>query len=101
VEVRAGVKRWRELSEKGPLFLVIGGAFSAAMVIVAFVLAGYGKIGDLALAGVVFALALFAVSPAVLLLLGRPLAGLDNWTPGAAGADGKGDDAEAVKEPTK
>jgi hypothetical protein len=38
-----------------------------------------------------FALAVFAISPAVLLLLERPLAGIDKWTPSGTASEDEGD----------
>ncbi len=47
----------------------------------AFNLVRDAKLGGAGLALVIFVLALFAISPAVLLLLERPLKGLDSYSP--------------------
>jgi len=102
-EVVEGMKKWRALANWAPWFLLGTVVFSAAMAAFAMWATYKGKIDGLELAGIVFVLALFAISPVVLLLLERPLSGLDQWSPGGGGGgdgDGGGDgNKDNVKKP--
>jgi len=67
-----------------------------------------GKISDAAAPIIIFVLALFAISPAVLLLRERPLEGLDKWSPGGPaapkkeeGGDPSSDDSSAGESAKK
>jgi hypothetical protein len=96
------MKRWRELSRWAPWLLLITLTFSAVMVAVVMNGAIDNKIDDLAAALLVFILAVFAISPAVLLLIERPLEGLDQWRPAGgpdpgAGAEKSADGTKAAK----
>lgn len=86
------MKRWRDLSKVALILLIVALAFSAAMV--ALVISNLGKddIDPWAGVALIFVLALFAISPAVLLLLQRPLAGLDAFSPSAAAKESPKDD---------
>ncbi|WP_156666218.1 hypothetical protein [Rhodococcus sp. HS-D2] len=53
------------------------------------------------LALIIFALALFVSAPGVLLILGRPLAGIDSWNPGGILASDKPAEKKDEKEPEK
>ncbi|HMS74527.1 hypothetical protein [Gordonia sp. (in: high G+C Gram-positive bacteria)] len=56
------------------------------------------------LIGVIFALTVFVASPGVLFLLGRPLKGVDEWTPDGvmkSEKGGKGDDVDKADEEKK
>jgi hypothetical protein len=88
-EILAHMKRWRGLADWGQRILIAELVVSLGFMIWLFILAGQeNKISDWALPAAIFALAIFAISPAVLLLLERPLKGLDEagWPGGAAPA---------------
>ena len=94
--------QWLDLAKRAPAILVGTLLASIALVIEAFDLTRNDKLDGLALAVIVFVLALFAISPAVLLLLQRPLAGLDKWMPGStAKAEGESEAASAADKPKK
>jgi hypothetical protein len=75
-------KRWRALSVWGVIFLVVVLLFAGYVVVRLLDLVDDDKIDGWELAIGIFALALFAISPAVLLIRERPLQGLDQWMPG-------------------
>jgi len=87
-EVLVQMKKWTSLANLGAVLLVLTVLFAMAMTGWIIALAGDKTITDWALPAAIFALALFAISPAVLLLLQRPLKGIDEWTP-----SGKPDEA--------
>jgi len=76
-----------KMARRGPAMLL--GTTIFATLAVAAVLAGVaiGKVDGLVAALLVFVLALFAASPAVLLINERPLQGLDQWMPGGKAED--------------
>lgn len=78
------LKKWTSLANWGLGFLIVTTLFGMAMTLWVIKLARDDKITDWAVPTAIFALALFAISPAVLLLRERPLKGLDEagW-PGA------------------
>lgn len=80
-EAKRQMETWRELAGLGKLLLIVAGAFSAVAILLVIILAAIGKLGEVETPIIVFALAVFAISPAVLLLRERPLEGLDKWTP--------------------
>ncbi|QII05928.1 DUF308 domain-containing protein [Rhodococcoides fascians A25f] len=86
--------RWTELSNFVPPFLGVSLIFSGILSIIAFLLTRDHHIDGYQLPLVLFVLALIAVSPSVLLLLERPLRGLDHWSPGGKVED----DAKAEKD---
>jgi hypothetical protein len=90
-ELLAHFKRWRALSVWGVIFLSVALVFSMFLMVWLFRLARADKISDWALPAGIFALALFVISPAVLLLRERPLEGLDKagW-PGAESSKPQG-----------
>jgi hypothetical protein len=76
------MKKWRSIAKIGLLVLGFTTAFS--MVAVGYVLlylAPNDDVSDAVIPIIIFVLALFAISPAVLLLRERPLEGLDKWSP--------------------
>lgn len=77
------LRAWRELSKKVVPFLVATTVFGVMLVLVALDLVRQGKLDGLETALLVFIFAIMAVSPATLLLIGRPLEGLDKWRPGS------------------
>lgn len=81
VEINEHLKKWRTLSENVVPFLVWSTAAAAAFVLALFALVFLGRISGWEMAVLVFVFALMAVSPATLLLVGRPLKGLDEWSP--------------------
>jgi len=98
-EMLAQMKKWREIAKLGLIVLCVTTAFSMLAVgyVLAYLVPG-GKIGEAAAPIVIFVLALFAVSPAVLLLRERPLEGIDKWSPGGkepSGGDGSGGTSQA------
>lgn len=93
-EVVRGLQKWRSLAGWAPWFLLGTLIFSAALSGFGMWATYQGSISALDLSVLIFVLALFAISPAVLLLLERPLAGLDNWKPGSS-------DSKAPQDPTK
>lgn len=96
-ELRRGMAEWRSLAKKAPKFLLGGLVVGTCLLVAAVALTWKDKINGVELGVVVFTAALFAISPAVLLLIERPLAGLDKYSPsGSANGDGDGD-AEADK----
>ncbi|MGI8882509.1 MAG: hypothetical protein ACR2KJ_18790 [Jatrophihabitans sp.] len=82
-EVLQQARRWRALSLVGTAALMLTTAFAAVLVCVILGKIGHGVNGYSA-AVLVFSLAVFAASPAVLLLNERPLKGVDSWSPNVA-----------------
>jgi hypothetical protein len=80
------LRRWRALSRWGTGFLVVGTAIALVVLIELVDFVDDGKMDGWELAVGIFALALFVISPAVLLLRERPLQGLDQWMPGGKAA---------------
>ena len=85
-ELLAQMKRWRTLSQIVPVLLAGSIIIAVLFLLYAFNLVDNGKLTGAGLALIIFVLALFAISPAVLLLLERPLKGLDSFSPGSAAA---------------
>ncbi len=87
------MRKWRKIANWGLGALVATTLFSMVAVgYMLFELVHGGEVSDVAAPIIIFVLALFAISPAVLLLRERPLEGLDKWFPGKSG------DAEEKKE---
>jgi hypothetical protein len=86
---------WRGLAQTGKHFLV--GLTFFAMAVTGFLafLLFDNKLDAWAFPAAVFALAAFAISPAVLLIIERPLKGIDQWMP-----SGKAQDDQAGKQTT-
>jgi hypothetical protein len=77
-ELLAQFERWRLFSWFGVAFLAVGFVFSMALIFWLIKLLRDGKITDWwLLPTAIFGLAIFVISPAVLLLRERPLKGLD------------------------
>jgi hypothetical protein len=82
-EMRRHMVRWRKLAGLAPWFLAATTLFAMAAIGYMLVeLMPGDDVSDVAAPIAIFALAVFAISPAVLLLLERPLKGLDDWMPG-------------------
>jgi hypothetical protein len=95
-EMRRHMEKWRKLAGLAPWFL--GFTTTFAMLAIAYMVLKVLPDDDVADATVpiaIFALAVFAISPAVLLLLERPLKGIDEWVPGSKPAT----DAPAAPTP--
>lgn len=73
---------WRKLSHRVVPFLVATTMFGSLLVLVALDLVRQGRLNGLEMALLAFVFSLMAISPATLLLIGRPLEGLDKWRPG-------------------
>ncbi|WP_445154536.1 hypothetical protein ACTWLI_14835 [Arthrobacter sp. Hor0625] len=90
------VKAWTSLAGKVPGLLVLSVLLGALFVGWSLMLVQQGKLTGLELALLAFVFALVSISPATLLLLGRPLKGMDDWTPDklfGADKDDKKDEA--------
>ncbi len=99
-EIKAQTKTWGRLIWPAVAILVVGVFVSFMFTARGFDLVAKNQMKGYELIGVIFVLALTAISPAVLLLLQRPLAGIDTWSPGASKQDDKkGDDATNLPEP--
>jgi hypothetical protein len=85
-ERRKQVQKWTQLALPGLIALAVTTVFGMAATAWLILLAGRGKISSWSLPAAIFVLALFAASPAVLLLRERPLKGIDEWKPGAGSA---------------
>lgn len=74
--------------ELGLVFLIVTTLLSIAGVVYLLTyLTPHKDVSDAAIPIIIFVLALFAISPAVLLLRERPLKGLDEWSPSAGTHD--------------
>jgi hypothetical protein len=83
---RGQASKWTALATWGVGLLLVTVSFGIAMTTWLVLLAGERKISVWALPTAIFVLALFAISPAVLLIRERPLKGLDEWMPGGKAA---------------
>lgn len=108
-EMLAHMQKWRSIANWGIGALCVTTVFSMAAVAYTLLkLMPDGKISDAAAPIIIFVLALFAISPAVLLLRERPLEGLDKWSPGGGaapkkeeGGDPSSDDSSAGESAKK
>ncbi|MDR6416970.1 hypothetical protein [Pseudarthrobacter sulfonivorans] len=80
-EINAHLAKWRELSNKVLPLLMPSSVVAGVFVLGLFGLVIVGRISGWEMAVLVFVFSLMAVSPATLLLIGRPLKGLDEWSP--------------------
>lgn len=78
-ELLASLQRWRRISHSAVPLLIVTTAFAMIGVCAAVLLVGSGRITGSELALITFGLAVFAASPATLLLLERPLKGVDSF----------------------
>jgi hypothetical protein len=91
-EMRLQMQKWRLIAKYGLWALAVTTLFAMTAISYMFMyLMPGGKVGEVAAPIIVFALALFAISPAVLLLRERPLEGLDKWSPGGGNSEGSGE----------
>lgn len=80
-EINEHLKKWRELSNHVVVLLVGSSIVAGVFVLLLFGLVFFERINGWEMAVLAFVFALMAVSPATLLLVGRPLKGLDEWSP--------------------
>ncbi len=93
-EVLEQMRKWRSIADVG--LWVLGATTTFSMLATAYILLKLmpdSQVSDVAAPIMIFVLALFAISPAVLLLRERPLEGIDKWSP-AGGGEGKGEEEE-------
>lgn len=76
------LQRWNTLSKTAVWFLIGTTIFAALGVAATLILVGLGKLNGGEVALITFVLAVFAASPAALLLLERPLKGVDTYAGG-------------------
>ena len=88
-------REWRHLANTGKSFLIYLTVFATAVTGFLAYLLFDGKLDAWAFPAAVFVLALFAISPAVLLIIERPLKGIDQWMPGGKPEDAKPDSSSA------
>lgn len=75
---------WRDLAKTGKRVLLVLTLFAAVIVgLLTHLLFGTNRLDPWAYSVAIFALAVFALSPAALLIIERPLKGIDEWTPTA------------------
>lgn len=96
--VKEQFEAWTKLGLGVPTFLGWTVGVSLTLTACALVLVWFGKLNGPEVALLAFVFALLAVSPATLLLLGRPLKGIDNWDPNALLKGDKPDAATKNKE---
>jgi hypothetical protein len=94
-EVNHQVRVWRKLALPAVILMVVGIVAAGGFTYKGFQLVSNGKMNGYELVVVIFVLALVAISPAVLLLLQRPLKSVDEWSPTLSKP---GDDAEKDKK---
>lgn len=93
-------KQWTGLAKFAPVLLVLSLVASVAGSVAAFILTGDGHLNGYQLPLILFVLALVAISPSALLLLERPLKGLDSWSPGGkVEEDANEADSKTPEEP--
>lgn len=80
-EMNKHLEKWRDLSENVWPLLKASSIVAGVFVGVSLVFVFLGRISGWEMAVLAFVFALMAVSPATLLLIGRPLKGLDEWSP--------------------
>ena len=96
------MEKWTKLAEKGRDMLVVSTFFSMVMIVAVIIFASENKLDGTETPIIIFVLAIFAISPAVLLLRERPLEGLDKFTPsgptgGASGSSGDSGEEDTAK----
>lgn len=97
-ETNLHLERWRDLSKDVSKTLEVSSKIAVVFVLLLFGLVFIGRISGWEMAVLVFVFALMAVSPSTLLLIGRPLKGLDEWSPSKQ--EKKAEEA-AKEEPAK
>lgn len=94
-EGRLQMKKWRSFADVGVTLLIFTTVIS--LIAAGYVLLQVDKVDVWAAPVLIFVLALFAVSPAVLLLNERPLKGIDAWMPAGARGDDGGDSSDGTE----
>lgn len=97
IEVNRHLWTWRGLAWCVPVLLL--GTLLATFNIAYRLLDKVQNIDGWQLAALLFVLALVAISPATLLLIGRPLKGLDEWNPGKVEAAAEAPDTSTTPTP--
>jgi hypothetical protein len=90
------LQRWTDLSKQVVPMLAVMSLISVVLIVSCLDLVRAGRMNGTELALLAFVFTLAAVSPATLLLIGRPLKGLDQWSPAGTKPDEappKGEDA--------
>lgn len=98
--IRSQFSGWTKLASIVPWILGVSILLSSIFVFAGLFLVWQGRLNGLEMALLAFVFALIAISPATLLLIGRPLEGLDKWTPDAMFNAGK-DETEKKTGVTK
>ncbi|KIS27852.1 hypothetical protein TV39_08990 [Arthrobacter sp. SPG23] len=80
-EINEHLIKWRDLSGSVLPLLIATTIAAGVFVLASLGLVFVGRISGWEMAVLAFVFALMAVSPATLLLIGRPLKGLDEWSP--------------------
>lgn len=101
-ELLSNLKMWRWLAVCAVAALAVG----LITCLIAIMVLAVTKIKDDELDGpsfalIIFTFAVFVASPAVLLLLGRPLVGVDNYAPGITSSKDEDKDEAKQKDSTK
>lgn len=97
--IREQFSAWTSLAGRAPRLLVLSTIFSSAFIGASLYLVSQSRLNGSEMGLLAFIFTLAAISPATLLLIGRPLAGLDKWTPDAMFKAGKAEDTD--KDQTK
>lgn len=87
--IRGQFSGWTKLARVVPGILILSILVNSIFVLAGLYLVWQGKLNGLEMSLLAFVFALTAISPATLLLIGRPLEGLDKWTPDAMFNAGK------------
>jgi hypothetical protein len=93
------LKRWTELSQLVVPLLAAMSLAGFLLILVCLDLLRAGRVNGTEMALLAFVFTLAAVSPATLLLIGRPLKGLDQWSPTGAKAEEAAPKADAGGKP--
>lgn len=89
---------WTKLARRVPNLLILSIILSSLFVAGGLYLVDRQRLSGLEMGLLAFVFALMAISPATLLLIGRPLKGLDSWTPDSMFKAGKEEKKEEGKE---
>lgn len=95
------LKAWRTLSHVVVPFLLATTIFGGFLVLRALDLVSQGRLNGIEMALLAFVFALVAISPATLLLIGRPLEGLDKWRPGSQEKEAENPETPATTKKDK
>jgi hypothetical protein len=93
-ELRKQITKWTTIADAGIGVLIAGIIVSVLAIGGVLYMTASGTVSEWVLPAAIFTLALFAVSPAVLLLRERPLEGIDKWMPGGKASSDSGDTSD-------